>query len=127
MSQIRKSGDWRDAERALFCALNALLAGHQPASALADVDARRSGYLAEFAALLLSAPHRLALLNWAERRHAMLERQLGPAASWPVVAAVSGGAARAPTGLDDLAARWRISPGLDAARFFAERPSLPSP
>lgn len=135
---------WREAERQVFRELDRLLGGDTlPAptvavattlwdrsgagQTMASDDARRAGYFAEFAALLLGAPRRAELLAWSEALHVRLRSALGPAPGWPPLAAVPGGHARAVTGLDELAARWRISPPLDRARFLAERPTLGLP
>lgn len=132
---------WREAERQVFQELDRLLREGVLSSCADDKAcfrwnrigesgtaahdaARRSGYFAEFAALLLRAPHRAELLAWSEAAHSQLRSALGPVAEWPPLAAVPGGRAREVTGLDELAARWRISPPLDRARFLSERPSL---
>jgi len=116
--------DWRAAERELFRRLDGLMQGHPPATGPGEAEARRSGYLAELAALRLGAPNRRDLLAWASGLRHDLEKRLGPAENWTVIAAVPGGIARTPAGLDELAGRWGICPGVDPARFIAERHAL---
>ena len=116
--------DWRDAEREVFRALDAVARGGLPACGDAPDDARRAGYLAEFAALLLRAPHRASLLAWADGLRTQLETRLGSASGWHPLPAVPGSLPRTPSGLDHIAQRWGISPGLNRARFLAERHAL---
>ena len=114
----------------MFRRLEALLQPEAETAALDGADttnaeeARRAGYLAEFAALLLNAPRRADLLACAARIRASLIAEHGPAAGWPPIAAVPGGLVREGAGVDGLAMRWRISPGIDRSRFLAERDVL---
>lgn len=116
--------DWRDAELEVFRVLQGCLDGRLPNLGDSSDAARRAGYLAEFAALLLGAKPYQALMEHAARLHACLVMELGPASAWPPLAAVPGGLPRRSSGLDQLAARWGICPAIDRNRFLAERHRL---
>ncbi len=108
---------WREAEEATFALLEDLLEGRLPdLNRCTPEEVRRIGYLAEVGLLLLDARDRSALdhlVHEARSRTAGAERTTIAAVAWPR-------SRPHPRGLDEIADRWNVSPGIDLGRFRAE-------
>lgn len=119
---------WRDAEAVLFRLLDELRHGtFPPLDELSPDTARRVGYLAEVAALLLDSQDPGALLKLAASIGESLRTDLGPVETWPLLPFVPGSRdAGAAARMDDLAAAWRLSSGIDISRYLAEPGALPA-
>lgn len=122
-ARLTTPSTWREAEEATFALLEDLLEGRLP-----DLDrclleeARRIGYLAEVALLLLEPRDASALndlVHEARSRTSGLGQTTIAAVAWPR-------SRPHPRGLDEIADLWNISPGIDLGRFRAETVATPA-
>ncbi|GAB6974872.1 hypothetical protein [Methylobacterium phyllosphaerae] len=108
---------WRKSEREINELLSKLVAGELPDSKLYNSDElRRLGYLAEVALFLLEPRDADALSGFVDRI-----RALEPVLDQSTIALIPWNRSRPyPRGLDEIADRWNISPGIDIGRFRSE-------